>query len=53
MEQIVIITDKQNVINNLLNKEWHIVSVTAQHLSTGGNSHLYGNFCFVLERKVK
>jgi hypothetical protein len=31
---------------------WFIVSVTAQHISTGGGSHLRGGYLIVFERTI-
>jgi hypothetical protein len=53
MEQMVIITDSQYEVNNLIEAGWAVKSVTAQIVATGGSSHLGGKFCFVLERNKK
>lgn len=50
MEQKVVITDSELTINDYLNQGWKVKYVTSQYVSTGGNGHLRGNFCFVLER---
>jgi hypothetical protein len=55
-EQKVIITTHQSDINDWLDKGWNVKSVTPQHVSTGHNGHLYGNFLVVLAKtgiKVK
>ena len=50
MEQRLIITDSYYDVNEYLNQGWKILSVTPQHVSTGGGSHLRGNFAIVLEK---
>lgn len=50
MEQKVIITNSQSDIQNLIDKGWRVISVTAQHVSTGSSYHLEGKFCFILEK---
>lgn len=47
-EQKVIITSRESIINEWLDKGWSIKSVTPQCVSTGGGSHLMGNFLIVL-----
>ena len=47
MEQKVIITDSQYDVQNLLDKGWEVVSVTAQHVSTNSK------FCFILYIVIK
>ena len=50
MEQKLMITDSVYDVNESIILGWKIVSVTPQHVSTGGNSHLKGSFAIVLER---
>jgi hypothetical protein len=50
MEQKFIITDSQSDIQNWLDKGWRIISVTAQHVSTGSSQRMSGKFAIVLER---
>ncbi len=50
MEQKFIIVDNQSDIQNWLDKGWRILSVTAQHVSTGSSQWLSGKFAIVLER---
>jgi hypothetical protein len=50
MEQKFIITDSQSDIQNWLDKGWRILSVTAQHVSTGSSQWMSGKFAIVLER---
>jgi hypothetical protein len=50
MEQKFIITDSQSDIQNWLDKGWRILSVTAQHVSTGSSQLMSGKFAIVLER---
>lgn len=45
-EQKVLITDSQFDVNDFIGRGWTVVSVTAQHVASGGG----GKFCFVLER---
>ena len=49
-EQQVVITDYPNDVNSLIDKGWIVVSVTAQHVSTGSSATSKGNFCFLLEK---
>lgn len=49
-EHKVVITNVSEIVNGYLRDGWVVVSVTPQHVSTGGGSHLHGNFCFVLKR---
>jgi hypothetical protein len=51
MDYKVIITKDEYEINKFLQVGWLIDSVTPQRVSTGGLSHLYGDFCFVLKRE--
>ena len=51
MEYKVIITKIEDVINKWLDEGWVIESVSAQRVSTGGGSLLYGDFCFVIKRE--
>jgi hypothetical protein len=51
MEQKIVITNVAAEINYLISDGWKVVSITPQYPSTGGNSHLFGGFCFLLERK--
>lgn len=53
MEYKVVITKTELGINYWLDRGWIIESVTAQRVSTGGGSHLYGDFCFVLKKEKK
>lgn len=53
MEQKLIITDSVHDVNGYLEDGWKVVSITAQHISTGGGSHLRGNFAILLERGDK
>ena len=48
MEQKFIIVDNAYDVSVHLEKGWRIVSVTAQHVSTG--SYAVGKFAIVLER---
>lgn len=50
MDYKVVITKDEETINNYLQEGWIIESVTSQVVSTGGGSHLYGDFCFVLKK---
>lgn len=38
-------------INSYLDMGWTVVSVTAQHIATGGGSHLTGGYLIVIEKK--
>jgi hypothetical protein len=52
MEQKIVITNVAAEINYLISNGWKVVSITPQYPSTGGMvSHLFGGFCFLLERK--
>ena len=56
MEQKFLITDSQKEVQDLIDKGWMIVSVTAQHVSNAvvGHDAYYSNagkFAIVLERK--
>lgn len=51
-EQKFIITDSQYDVQNLLDKGWLIISVTAQHTATGSSFQVNGKFAVVLEREV-
>lgn len=53
MTQKLIITDSVYDVNKYLDKGWKIMSITAQHVSTGGGSHMRGNFAILLERGDK
>lgn len=53
MGQKLIITDSVHDVNGYLEDGWKVVSITAQHISTGGGSHLRGNFAILLERGDK
>lgn len=53
MEQKLIITDSVYDVNQYLDNGWKVVSITAQHVSTGGGSHLSGKFAILLERGDK
>jgi len=56
MEQKVIIGKSTTDINNLLDKGWKIVSVTAQHVASATQYSavpVHGDFCFVLEREAR
>jgi hypothetical protein len=50
MEQKIVITNVAAEINYLISDGWKVVSITPQYPSTGGSSHLFGGFCFLLER---
>jgi len=39
-------------VDEMLKEGWLIVSVTAQHISTGGSSHLRGGYLIVFERTI-
>ena len=45
-------SDIQNKIDKILEDGWFIVSVTAQHISTGSGSHLRGGYLIVFERTI-
>lgn len=57
-EQKVLVTgdesykDVQDKIDKILEDGWFIVSVTAQHISTGSGSHLRGGYLIVFERTI-
>ena len=51
MEQKIVITNVAAEINNLTSNGWKVISITPQYPSTGGSIHLFGGFCFLLERK--
>ena len=40
----------QNKIDDILNEGYHIVSVTAQHVSTGSSQDLKGGYLIVFEK---
>jgi hypothetical protein len=44
--------DIQNKIDKILEDGWFIVSVTAQHISTGSSSYLRGGYLIVFERTI-
>ena len=44
--------DVQDKIDKILEDGWFIVSVTAQHISTGSGSHLRGGYLIVFERTI-
>ncbi len=46
MEQKVIITDSQYIVNSLIEEGWLVKSITPQYVTTGGNSHFMVNFVF-------
>jgi len=48
--QKVLITETASSVSILLEQGYSVVSVTAQHVSTGGGGHLYGKFLVVLEK---
>ena len=53
-EQMFLITNDHEVVQNWLDKGWRIISVTAQHVSTGGQTHtskISGSFAIVLEKQ--
>lgn len=52
-EQKVVITKSETTINRHIEEGWTIESVTAQHVATGHGSHLEGQFCFVLVKKIE
>jgi len=45
-------SDIQNKIDKILEDGWFIVSVTAQHISTGSSSYLRGGYLIVFERTI-
>ena len=49
-DQLVVITNNESQINDLISNGWRVQSVTAQPVSTGSTYHLYGKFCFVLTK---
>lgn len=49
-EYQVLITKNESRVNQLLKDGWGVESVTPQHMSTGGGSHLEGSFCIVLSK---
>jgi hypothetical protein len=52
-EQMFLITDEHEVVQRWLDKGWRIISVTAQHVASGSQSHtskISGNFAIVLEK---
>ena len=53
MEQKVIITDNDLMVNEWLSIGWTIVSVTAQYVSTTGPyaNTAKGAFCFVIQKQ--
>jgi hypothetical protein len=52
MEQKFIITDSDYDVNSWLDRGWKVVSVTAQHVSTGKDyASEKGKFAIVLERE--
>jgi hypothetical protein len=51
-EQKFIITDSQYDVQNLIDKGWLVVSVTAQHIATGSSFQVTGKFAVLLERGV-
>ena len=58
-EQKVLVTpddesykDVQDKIDKILEDGWFIVSVTAQHVSTGCTYHLTGGYLIVFERTI-
>ena len=50
MEQKFLIVDNQYEVQTYLDKDWKIISVTAQHIS-GGSYTERGKFAIVLERQ--
>ncbi len=57
-EQLVVVlngfdyaSDQQKEINAYLEKGWHIVSVTAQHVAMGERGTIRGGYFVVLERE--
>lgn len=54
MEQRVVITDSEDVINSWLVKGWTIISTTAQHVATANSftSIVKSQFCFVIQRST-
>jgi hypothetical protein len=49
-EQMTVITDSAYDVNHYLQKGWKVISVTAQHIATGGSFNQFGKFCFILEK---
>jgi hypothetical protein len=49
-EQRVMITESELNVNQYLQKGWKVISVTAQHVASGGSFKESGKFCFVLEK---
>ncbi len=47
-ESSIIIEDR---VTWVLSDGWLLTNVTAQHVSTGGSGHLYGNLVFIFERE--
>lgn len=45
-------SDIQKKIDKILEDGWFIVSVTAQHISTGSAGHLRGGYLIVFERTI-
>ena len=45
-------SDIQKKIDKILEDGWFIVSVTAQHVSTGCTYHLTGGYLIVFERTI-
>ena len=48
MEQKVVITKNESIINEWLDKGWTIVSVTPQYIAS--STYNQGAFCFVISR---
>ena len=52
-EQMFLITNDNMTVQSWLDKGWRIISVTAQHVATGNQSHISsisGSFAIVLEK---
>jgi len=52
-EQMFLITNDHMTVQSWLDKGWRIISVTAQHVASGGQNHISkisGNFAIVLEK---
>jgi len=54
MEQKVVITNNDKIINDWIDRGWKVISVTSGHIATTGaySASYHSNFCFVLERKA-
>lgn len=53
IEQKVLITKDQEIINGMISTGWIVKSVIAQHVSVGGGTYStteIGEFCFIMEK---